>query len=159
MARITVEQYKALEWKKRISKKDLAMMEKWLTPFESEDRIQEKIVKNLITLEKDWHVQFFTHIPNSTFTRFEWVKAKNKRLWTRPGMPDLFIIHSDWILCMELKKEDWKVSQEQKEVLRLLQERWISISVSKWYKMALDHLLSVVCPEKKQFYFQKFDYE
>jgi hypothetical protein len=51
------------------------------------------------------------------------------------------------------------VSQEQKEVLRLLQERWISISVSKGYKMALDHLLSVVCPEKKQFYFQKFDYE
>lgn len=159
MVNLTIEQYRAIEWKKRLSQKDIDMLKKGLVPLESEDRIQEKIVKNLQTLEKDWYIQFFTHIPNSTFTKFKSVLAKNKKLWTRPGMPDLFIIYTNWILCMELKKEDGKVSQEQKQVLALLQERGISISISKGYEMALDHLLQVVCPNHKNYYFQKFNHE
>lgn len=123
MVRMTASQFRAVAGKKRLSKEDEARIEKGLDPIETEDRVQERVVRLLENLRGLGRVLWFTSIPNSTRTPYVSVRAKNKRLGLNPGMPDLFIVAQDArknrkILLLELKREKGgTLSEEQKAVL------------------------------------------
>lgn len=123
---MTAEQFRAVAGKKRLSKDDEERIAKGLVPIELEDRVQERVAVLLRNLSDIGKVVFFSSIPNSTFTKFKGVTAKNKRLGLNPGMPDLIIISKDSrnvrkILFLELKREKGgSLKKEQKFVIDAL---------------------------------------
>ena len=64
----------------------------------------------------------FSHVPHETWTSSLGVKAKNKRLGVRKGVPDYIIITSQGLLFVEMKRQKGsKISQSQREWIKELQ--------------------------------------
>lgn len=74
----------------------------------------------------------FSHIANETFTRSWKIKARNKKMGVRPGVPDYLIVipaltafenrvrKEDRLVFIEMKRRDASPSQTSEE-----QTRWI----------------------------------
>lgn len=113
----------------------------------TEDQVQYQVIEYLELLQNQGKVILFSHVPSSTFTKSWSVKARNKRLGVRPGVPDLIIVLPYKVLFLELKREKGGVLSEH-------QKNWISsleqvsgnvfVSVAKGFdeaKTAIDKLV------------------
>jgi len=92
------------------------------TRSNEEDELTKAIANYLEGLIKKKKVVCFSHIPNSTYTKYWGVKTKNKAMGVRPGVPDMLIVFPSDILFLELKRE-------KGGVVRDTQKRWIEALV------------------------------
>ena len=88
-------------------------------PLEEEEQI--KLVDYLSILENQWKVLWFCSSPAWQYQKSWRVKAKMKRTWVRPGMPDMMIVFPRNIVFIELKRQKWgKPTDEQKNAVAMI---------------------------------------
>lgn len=111
--------------------------------------IQCSVVEYLELLQAQGKILLFTAIPNSTYTTSWQVKVKNRRLGVRPGLSDLVVVTHDSVLFIELKREKkGVVSAEQKEWLRVLQDKKVTSVVCKGFDNAKEFIDQVLEKER-----------
>jgi len=87
---------------------------------QTEYDLQCECVKHLEKLKNSKKIDFFTAIPNSTFTKSWAVKRKNTLSGVRSGLCDLFIVINGIPFFIELKTLTGTLQPSQKEVIKIL---------------------------------------
>ena len=107
-----------------------AMKFQWVIPTEQEE--QEKLVAYL-----DLKKCKYSAIPNSTYTTSWNQKNKNKKMWVKPWIPDMFIIANNHSFFIEMKRlKWWVVSDFQKEWIEAINKTWINAYICRWFDEA-----------------------
>jgi len=94
-----------------------------ILPALSEDELQATVVDHLIQRERIARDVYVMHVPNEAGAGGE--KARNAqkkklRLGMRPGAPDLILFTRHGVLAIEMKAENGRRSDAQKEVAATL---------------------------------------
>ncbi len=112
----------------------------------SEQEEQEKLVEYM-----DLKGCKYSAIPNSTYTKSWKQKWKNKSMWVRAWLPDLFIIANNHAFFIEMKKSrtlknngeykalssDWiDISEWQEIWINAINKTEISAYICYWFKEA-----------------------
>lgn len=64
----------------------------------------------------------YWHVPNETFTTSWAAKMKNKKLGVQAGIPDLFLVFKEGLVCIEMKRTvGGKLSDNQRMWHELIQ--------------------------------------
>lgn len=111
-----------------------------------EDDLTEEVAKYCEVLLLQKKITAFSHVPQETFTKSWGIKAKNKRMGVKPGVPDMLIVYPHNVLFLELKKEKGGVvSESQKHWIEALSATGVVTAVvaKGWLeaKQAIDSLL------------------
>lgn len=87
----------------------------------TEDMECSLLVGYLDELKMQGKIKLFSHIAQETYTPYPSVKAKNKKMGVKPGVPDYLIVGWDNLFFLEMKRrKNGKVSKEQEEWLDTL---------------------------------------
>jgi VRR-NUC domain len=91
----------------------------------------------------DANKYLYSHLPLSTFTRSLSVKAKNKRLGVRPGVPDyVIVLKAGRVVWVEMKRQKGgQVSVEQKIWLVRLNDSGTPAKVCEGFEVAKHWIL------------------
>jgi hypothetical protein len=99
------------------------------------------LVSHLEELKIQGKVKLFTHISNETYTKYWSVKAKNKMMGVRPGIPDYLVVTAKELLFIEMKRtKGGVVGKEQKEWLKFLTAIGVQAVVCKGAEEAITFL-------------------
>lgn len=110
----------------------------------TEYQIQCECVQLLEIYKQQKKVDFFTAIPNSTYTKSWSQKRKNKLSGVRPGLCDLTIVVEKIPYFVELKTETGTLQASQKEVIKILNGRFILayiVTSLEEFKVLLDDII------------------
>lgn len=123
MTRYTMEEFKLLQNRVKSNFKPKI-------PTEQDE--QERLIEYL-----DLKKCKYSAIPNSTYTKSWKQKNKNKSMWVRAGLPDLFIIVRDHALFIEMKRTKWwVVSKFQKEWIEAINKTEIKAYICYCFEEA-----------------------
>ena len=76
----------------------------------------------------------YSAIPSSTYTKSWKQKQKNKSMWVRAGLPDLFIICNNHSFFIEMKRiKKWIVSEFQKDWIEAINKTEIKAYICYWF--------------------------
>ena len=111
------------------------------TIYPSEEEEQVRVVAYLSILENQGKVLWWCASSAWQFQKSWSVKAKMKRTWVRPWMPDLFIVFRSQIVLLELKREKgWYPTEEQKKAIEAINKAWdqwnCSAFIAYWFQEA-----------------------
>lgn len=99
------------------------------------------LVEYLDILREKGDVLLFSHIPQETFTKNWAVKAKNKRLGVRRGVPDYVIVHKNGVMFIEMKRVKLgKVRKEQREWIDAFNDTGVPAAVCMGFDQAKEFI-------------------
>lgn len=101
-----------------------------LSNKKTEFQIQCQCVNLLEKYKLEKKINFFTAIPNSTYTKSWSQKRKNTMSGVRSGLCDLMVIVEGIPYFIELKTEIGTLQDSQKEVIKFLNSRFILAYIS-----------------------------
>lgn len=82
----------------------------------------------------------YFHVPNSTYTKFESVKKRNKMMGVSPGVPDLFVLVGSHTIAIEMKSLTGTATKAQKEWINKLSNAGVPAMVCKGHKAAIQFI-------------------
>lgn len=99
-----------------------------LSNKKTEFQIQCQCVNLLEKYKLEKKIDFFTAIPNSTYTKSWSQKRKNTMSGVRSGLCDLMVIVEGIPYFIELKTETGTLQDSQKEVIKFLNSRGVLLA-------------------------------